>query len=256
MTAGQVGQEALREALAGLSRELATGPDPTVLLAEGNVSATLGDGTFLVKASGVQMRHAGPADFVRVDAALMLDGMGPDVDDAGWAEVVTAATSRDASGRRPSIEAPLHAVALEVCGATWVAHTHPTSVNGVLCSARPEALAVGPLFPDQVVVCGAAYCQVPYVDPGPALGHVTQQAVQDHRKAHGEWPRVLLLENHGLVALGSSAAEAMAISRMMIKSADVLHAANTNGGPRYLSPEVAGRLAGRDDEKARRALLA
>ena len=66
----------------------------------------------------------------------------------------------------------------------------------------------------------------------------------------------MLLANHGIVALGSTAAEVAAITAMAVKGAAIRSGTLAAGGPAFLGGEQAARLFGRPDEQARRKGLA
>ncbi len=58
--------------LVPLSNGLGRPENDYVILGEGNTSAAVGDGTFWVKASGSELRTAGPEQFVHVDLERVL----------------------------------------------------------------------------------------------------------------------------------------------------------------------------------------
>jgi rhamnose utilization protein RhaD (predicted bifunctional aldolase and dehydrogenase) len=246
-----VGARTTRDELTELSRCLGATESDLVLFAEGNASAATSADRLLVKSSGMSMAALDSDDLVEVAYEPILEHLDRPMSDADW----TALVGSTGVGRgRPSIEVPVHAVAIGLCGAAWVAHTHPTAVNAFLCSANPEALT-RPLFPDQVVVCGPRYPLVPYTDPGQALGHAFRKAVERHRRDAGEWPKAVLLGNHGLVAIGQSAAEVHAITLMMCKAARIAAGASAAGGVAGLREADVARLDRREDELFRRHLL-
>ena len=156
---------------------------------------------------------------------------------------------------RPSVEALLHVVCVVDAGATTVAHTHPESVNALLCSDRAEVLAGPPIFPDQVVVMGRRGLLIPYSDPGVVLARVVRARLAEHA---GEWgmPRVIYLRNHGLVVLVSSPAQALQLTEMADKVSRVLAAALALGNVVPMTDESAERIDTRDDEQVRRTALA
>lgn len=238
-----------------LARALGAPPRAYAILGEGNVSACDDGTTFLVKASGAAMAAAEPSSFVRVDVGhvLALVHAPPDGDEA-VATVLGAARVGGATGR-PSVETGMHAVLLAEAGARWVAHTHPTPITALLCSARADALVAGTLFPDQVVVCGPHPLFLPYVDPGIPLARALSAALDAHRDAFGATPKAVYLQNHGFVALGRTAGEVLAITDMAVKAARVLAVTLTCGGPRYLAPDAVRRIAGRSDEHYRQRAL-
>ena len=104
------------------------------------------------------------------------DSQAGDADVARYFDEVAAE-----QGMRPSVEALLHVVCVVDAGATTVAHTHPESVNALLCSDRAEVLAGPPIFPDQVVVMGRRGLLIPYSDPGVVLARGYVPGLQNMR---------------------------------------------------------------------------
>ncbi len=101
------------------------------------------------------------------------------------------------------------------------ATTHATAINALTCSkAFPEAFA-GRLFPMRSS-CGPAPVIVSYTDPGIPLAREIKRRIDAYQDAYGERPRVILMQNHGLVALGHSAEQVENITAMMVKTARVL----------------------------------
>lgn len=252
--------ESVRERLVDFSHELGRPDRAWALLAEGNTSIRLpdaGDGhaAMLVKASGASMARAAPDDFVRLDLAPVLalvDGTGGG--DREVAAIFEAAASAEA-GKRPSVEAILHAVCLDLPGVLAVGHTHPVPVNALLCSTGAEALVGGALFPDQIVVLGTNPLLVPYIDPGLQLARVVRTMLREHLAATGRVPKVVYLRNHGMFALGGSEAEVLQITEMAVKVAEVVIGTLAAGGPVYLSDEAVARIDTRPDEVLRRTAL-
>jgi ribulose-5-phosphate 4-epimerase/fuculose-1-phosphate aldolase len=75
-------------------------------------------------------------------------------------------------------------------------------------------------------------------------------------ETHGAPPKVILLENHGPVALGSSDTEVMNTLLMLDKWARILLGAFQAGGPRFLPETVSDRIDNRPDEHYRRTQIA
>jgi rhamnose utilization protein RhaD (predicted bifunctional aldolase and dehydrogenase) len=240
--------------LVALSRALGHPDADYAILGEGNTSLRIGEDRFLVKASGFSLATANRESFVelRLGSVLALLDAPPESDQE---LAVALAASRVSDGPQPSVEAPLHAVALTAGGATVVGHTHPTAVNAILCSRRPEAILAGPLFPDQVVVCGRHPLLVPYVDPGVPLAAEIRGRLQRHIDEHGAPPKTIYLQNHGLIALGASDGEVLQITQMADKVARLLLGSFAAGGPQPLSPEAASRIESRPDEHHRQTIL-
>jgi len=248
-------EDILRE-LIELSRELGQPELDYCILGEGNTSAHADDSSFWVKVSGAELARADASSFVRVEMGRVLALLeGPDLSDQAIQEALEAAKLDPAAPGRPSVETVLHAACLALAGVRFVGHTHPTAVNALTCSVAFEACA-GRLFPDEVVLCGPASLRVPYTDPGLPLARAVQSRLAGYLEQYGEPPRVILLQNHGLFALGKSAREVAAITAMAVKAARVLLGTYAAGGPHFLSPQAVARIHTRPDEAYRRGKLA
>lgn len=250
------GDGGLLEELVGLSRSLGDPARDLVILGEGNTSVRLDDGSFFVKASGTSLANAKAEGFVRMDFGRTLALLDlEDPSDGELGEALMAARSEDKGTLRPSIEAVMHALCLTEGGATFVGHTHPTSVNAVLCSDRAWMLSAGAIFPDQIVVLGRHPLHVPYADVGLPLARALRDGLRTHVEHVGVPPKTVYLQNHGLVALASSAGGVEGITAMADKHARIMAGALAAGGPVFLTPEQADSLDTRPDEEYRRRVL-
>jgi NAD(P)-dependent dehydrogenase (short-subunit alcohol dehydrogenase family)/rhamnose utilization protein RhaD (predicted bifunctional aldolase and dehydrogenase) len=203
----------LRE-LVEISRRYGT--DEFALAGGGNTSCK-DDETLAVKASGAALRTIGEDDFVllrRADLAAVLDRTYDPDPFRREAEVkrdLLAARRDPERGGRPSVEASLH----DMVRRRYVVHTHPFAVNALLC-ARDGAAAARRLFGDAALL-------VPASDPGYTLAKRMEEALSGWRKSHRSDPSVILMQNHGLVVAGDTAAEIHATtSEVMAKVASVL----------------------------------
>ena len=238
--------------LVALSRRIGRPENDYVVLAEGNTSVRLNDGTFLVKASGARLHEIDAADFVQLRLAPLLAAVRDDAP-RDVRRLFRSARVEPSGTGEPSIETFVHVVALG-SGARFVVHTHPTTLTGLLCSdAAEEILLAGPIFPDEAVVCGPEPLFVPYFEPGLELARALAPRLQGYVDRTGALPRTILLANHGLVALGGSPAEVEAVTTMAVKAARVRAAALLAGGLRPLPEESVSDLVGRTDEVERRA---
>jgi rhamnose utilization protein RhaD (predicted bifunctional aldolase and dehydrogenase) len=238
-----------------LSHQLGREDRKLAILGEGNTSARTSADTFIVKASGSNLATLAPTGVTecRFDALVsLLDTRG--LADAAVDERLLAARV-DSASKKPSVEAMFHAWLLTLPGVKFVGHTHPVAVNKILCTKHARAFATKRLCPDEIVCCGAEFVLVPYVDPGLKLAQAIRRAVLAYVKRLGRAPRVILLENHGLIALGGTPEAVMAATLMAVKAAEIYAGAVTLGSPRFLSPAVAARIAGRPDELYREKML-
>jgi rhamnose utilization protein RhaD (predicted bifunctional aldolase and dehydrogenase) len=245
--------EELLSQLLDLSRHLGNPTLDYAILGEGNTSARASAGTFWVKASGAELRTIDASGFVQVrfEPVLALLEAGTLTDDEVKAGLEAARTDPQAV-RRPSVETVLHALALQLEGVNFIGHTHPTMVNAVLCSGCVEQALAGRLFPDEIVYCGPAPVYIPYTDPGLPLARAVRQAIRDYVFEWDQNPKVILMQNHGLIALGKTAAEVKNITAMAVKTARVLIGAYALGGPHFMTPEAVNRIHSRPDELYRR----
>lgn len=227
-----------------------------VILGEGNTSARISNETFFVKASGTQLSMISTSGFVEVKAATVLDMLkGPALTDEQIKEKLKAAMVDPQSPYLPSVETVLHAYLLGIPGVNFIGHTHPVSVNSILCAKGCSDIVKGRLFPDEIVCCGIAPVYVEYTDPGVPLARRLREGVEDYMKKYGIRPKAILMQNHGLVAIGSTAKEVESITAMWDKTAKILAGTFRFGGPNYLTEDNVNRLCTRPDEEQRKKLI-
>ncbi len=246
---------AIGERLIDLSRNLGQEQRGLAILGEGNVSADCFDGTFLVKASGSSLASLEVGDLSRVRFEPILALLERETVSHEEVQHELSASLVEPGHKKPSVETFFHAACLTEGGARWVAHTHAVAINQILCSARGAQPFLGHIFPDAIVVCGKVPAVVPYVDPGFALASAVLAELRRYRRVHHQSPRLLLMENHGAIALGQSAREALAITLMAAKWATLLHGTYALDGPRFLSAVDVERIDSRSDEHYRRRAL-
>ena len=180
---------------------------------EGNVSGRDGD-SFWIKASGTSLDTLKKEDLV----ACHLNGV--------------PFSAKD----KPSMEVLFHAWIYDNYEAVnFVAHTHPTNTNKILCSGSCHDFAEHRLFPDQVVRNGRKSCLVPYATPGRLLRDEIKKQVGYFVEEEGFFPKLILLENHGIITTGSSYKDCVASSLMCEKSAEIFVGARSLGQIQYLT---------------------
>lgn len=238
--------------LVELSRYLGDPSRGFAILGEGNTSARIDEDSFYVKASGVSMCNVGPDGFVAVSiskvTALLDDAS------AGDAEVTAVfqqATLPGAEGRRPSVEAVLHAILLQIPEFAFVGHTHPAYTNMLLCSRKAEEAVSGRIFPDQIVSMRHKSVYVPYTDPGLPLAREVRRRLHRFIEEEGVLPSAIMMQNHGFIAMGPNPKAVASCTEMAEKSSRILVGAYTLGGPNFLPPEQVDRIFTRPDEAYR-----
>lgn len=242
-----------------LTRALGEPRRDLVILAEGNTSQRLTDGRLAVKASGSRMAEVTAADFVVVDidplAELCRDPAATQAD----LSAALDAGKVDGRRRRGSIEALVH-VGVHAVGAppgagAFVGHTHPTDVVGILASVQAETAWSRWVYSDEAVVIGRPL-YVPYASPGIELGRVFHAALRERVEQTGELPALVLLGNHGIVAIAPTTAGVEAVSAMAVKGARVRSVAYAAGGWAPIADDSITKFFARADIAERRRLLA
>ena len=222
------------------------------ILGEGNTSARLDEGTFYVKASGQHLGSITPSGFCAVYFSRILPAFDrPELTDSDVKKMLLDCKVEDDSPIMPSVETFLHAYLLTLPNVNFVGHTHPTAINAILCSVQAREAISGRLFPDEIVCCGVSPCYVEYTDPGIPLAIHLKMRVEEFFEEYGEYPKVILMENHGFIALGKTPKDVRTITAMYEKTARILIGTYTFGGPRFLTPENVSRIHTRPDEHYR-----
>ena len=131
-------------------------------------------------------------------------------------------------GHAPSSEFLLHLSLYQARGdANAVVHSHP--VHASVCAVA--ALEVPPLLDELVVLVGGAVQVSDYALPGSAdLGAKACEALGERKAA--------LLRNHGLVAVGCDIDEALELTELVERAAQVFILSRSLGRAKLLAPEV------------------
>ena len=198
-----------------LAREIA---DYTIC-GEGNVSVRVDQNTFLIKASGTSLHTLSEEDLTLCN----ING-----------------EQIELSHKKPSIETSFHAWIMKTFpDINFIAHTHPPHTTKVLCT-EPSILydfAEHRWFPDQIVRNGIKSCMVPYAPPGEAILKLVEKHVTKFVDKEGYFPKLILLQNHGIISASSSMKDCAASSLMCEKSAEIFVGAHNLGGVHFLTPQ-------------------
>ena len=247
-------QEALK-ALLDLSHELGQEARGMAILGEGNTSTRRDAVSFWVKASGTNLGTLHPEQVVACSFKDVLAMM--EREKMTDAEVNQALLDCrvDPEALKPSVEALFHGYLLSLPEVNFVGHVHSIAVNQILCSPRAREFAEKRIFPDEIVCCGAESVLVPYTDPGLVLAQSIRDHTRDYIKHAGTYPRLILLENHGIIAPGKSYQAVCAALLMAEKTAQIWAGAAALGGPIFMKAEQVQRIAQRPDEHYRQRAL-
>ena len=254
---GEIMMNAPLEELLRLSHEIGRQDRGLAILGEGNTSARISDDEFFVKASGSCLENLRSDQVTRCLSSKVLTLMesGDRTFSNEEVDEILLASRCDPDAKKPSIETMFHAWLLSLEGVDFVGHCHSEAANRILCSRRGRDFAENRIFPDEIVCCGRASVFVENCDPGLPLAHQIQGRTLEYIRVHGEAPRLILLENHGIIALGKTADAVLACTLMADKAANIFAGAAALGGPVFLPRDQIQRIAGRPDELYRQKQL-
>ncbi|MEY8252205.1 MAG: class II aldolase/adducin family protein [Colwellia sp.] len=171
----------------------------------GNTSAKTGDNNMLVKASGINLSQVTttsgyvPVDFLAIRHFLAnFDFSKLDKKQREVAANKAMQDSKLVDLGKPSIETFLHALL-----ATYTLHTHPVSVN-ILAAKKSWKEGLLGVWPDAICV--------PYHTPGIDLALAMASEMNAYVARNGHFPKVVFLQNHGLIISSSDPQEVMALT--------------------------------------------
>ena len=179
----------------------------------GNVSVRIPDSPYiLVTPSGLCKGYLKPSDIVKID----MDG-------------------RVVEGRlKPTSETPMHTEIYKARrDVNAIVHAHPPFCTGFSCAGIPLDK---PILPEAVIVLGEIG-MVDYETPGTMS--LAKKVAEAAKKCD-----VLVLKNHGSVALGENLEQAYIRTEVLEEYAKVLLVSNLLGGPKVLSGDEVRRLRG------------
>jgi len=249
--------ESILQQLVDVSRYLGDASRTYAILGEGNTSARVDDDTCYVKASGAMLGNIDARGFVEVSISKVLAILDdPAADDSSVTRVLKDALVDKNETRRPSVETMFHALLLRYPEIKFVAHTHPTYTNMLLCSNDAEAASMGRICPDHVVVMAHKSVFVPYVDPGLVLAREIRARVRRFIEEEGVLPRAIMMQGHGLIAVGDTPKAVANITDMAEKASQTIAGTYALGGPKFMTPHDIDRIYTRPDEKYREKTIA
>jgi len=197
---------------------------------EGNVSGEE-NGNITIKASGSKLSSMSTNDWVTLDS--------------GGNQLST-------NDKRPSMELSFHTYLLSFEDVNFISHTHPINCLKVLCGHNSNSFAKYRLFPDQIIFNGVKSCLIPYAKPGDNLTQEIKVYVESFIEIEGYFPKLILLENHGIIACGKTIDDCIITTEICEKSAEIF---NGTKNLRTLSEYDIKDLVNDDKEKYRKNLL-
>lgn len=187
------------EALVALSNHY--GSQTEYVIAGGGNTSWKNEGTLWVKSSGQALADIRLEGFVRMNRrALGALWTRPFSADAAQREQqvlesLMAARIPGEEAKRPSVETLLH----DLLPFPFVVHTHPTLINALTCGREGKS-AFDRLFAGEAV-------WIPLTDPGYILSKAVKEALEEFEKRNKTVPRIIFLQNHGIVVAGETPEE-------------------------------------------------
>jgi len=200
---------------------------------EGNISSCIND-VVVIKSSGARL------DGLSVDDLVAFDFSGVQLSNFN---------------RKGSMELSFHMFLLGFSGIDFVSHTHPTNTLKILCSSLSNEFSKKRLFPDQVIFNGKESCLVPYAKPGLELTEKIKDCVTTFMDVNECLPKLILLENHGIISCGKSVGECTITNDICEKSAEIFIGLNKPNNCTYLTNSQINELVLDKNEKYRKNLL-
>jgi len=205
---------------------------PYTICGEGNVSARVDENTFLIKASGTSLHTLSEEDLTLCN---------------------TNGVQIELLHKKPSIETSFHAWIMKTFSeVNYIAHTHPPHTTQILCSTSPYSFANYRWFPDQIVRNGVKSCLVPYAPPGEAILKLVEKNVSDFVNKEGYFPKLILLQNHGIITASASQKDCASSTLMCEKSAEIFIGAKLLGGVKFLTKQEVDAVHNCPNENYRR----
>lgn len=167
------------------------GRDTDWVIAGGGNSSVKNDEVLLIKASGFALADVTPESFVAIDRNVfgkVWSKEYPRESAAREEEALRDLMESRLAGEvlRPSVETGMH----DAFPQRLVLHTHPTLVNGLICSRNGKEAAED-LFGDRLL-------WIPSINPGYVLGKKVREEILRYQQDFGSYPEIVFMENHGL----------------------------------------------------------
>lgn len=219
--------------LIDLSHAIGQHPSRMALWHEGACAMKISGGGLAVSRRGAHLAALTAGDVVRMDLEktaelILLDT----VSEETIAEVQSAPGAAS-----PSLDAILFAWLLSLDENKFAVHVQPVEVNQILGSPRARQFAERRTVAHEVPARGVASALMPYADPGLPLAKEVKRKLALWRDRYKVVPKLLFIQNHGMIVLGNSREEILLTTELTVKSAQVFIGAALMGGPAFLTPD-------------------
>lgn len=226
------------ELLLALGRRLGNHPLQLTLGTEGSCAVKVDAATFLVSRSGAKLATLAAEDLISVrfaEARALLEKETLPEDGLG-------SCLEDEDAPAPSSDTLIYAHLFGLEGIALAGHVQPVEVNQIISSPRARQFADRRTIAEEVIACGGSSILVPYCDAGLPLAREVVKKTMLWRDRNKKTPRLVLLQNHGMMVLGEEIEPVLDVAERTVKSARVFVGSAMMGGPVFLSPNHVAHL--------------
>jgi len=219
-----------------LGRMLGKHPGRLVLAEEGALGARVSETRIVVTRRGANLGELETGDLLHYDLARLSEviAMEPVLP-----EDIAGAQLHASPGVEAHEDLTLFACLLALDPALrYATHVHPVIVDQITASPRARQFADRRTVHNEVLALGPASLLVNYTDPGMLLTREIQKKLILWRDRNKSVPRVILVQNHGVILLGGSSAGLQRMIEALIKYAELFAGASLLGGPVFLTPQA------------------
>jgi ribulose-5-phosphate 4-epimerase/fuculose-1-phosphate aldolase len=219
-----------------LGQSLGGHPARLVLAEEGSLASRVTDNRIAVTRRGAHLRELQAADLIQLDQQRMNEVI---AHDPVLPEDLAAALFHAEPGAEPHEDASLFAWLLALDPAVRIGvHIHPVIVDQITASPRARQFADRRTVHNEVLALGSASLLVNYADPGLGLTREIQKKMILWRDRNKSVPRVILVQNHGVIMLGETGLALLRSIDALLKYAELFAGASLLGGPVFLTPQA------------------
>jgi len=219
-----------------LSRSLGRHPARLILAEEGSLASRITDTRVAVTRRGAHLAELQAADFVHFDLQRLNEVMAVET---VLPEDIAGARLHGEDGAEPHEDLTLFAWLLALDPSVQVAvHIHPVIVDQIIASPRARQFADRRTVHNEVLALGSASLLVNYADPGIGLTREIQKKMILWRDRNKSVPRVILVQNHGVILLGETGLGLLRSIDALLKYAELFAGASLLGGPVFLTPQA------------------
>ncbi len=228
----------MSSALIHLAHHLGNHPKKLALWTEGSVAMKCQEGKMYTNTAGSTLATLKEEDVVEMNLAKLQEIVTCAELDPNQMQAAKSFPSQP----NPTINALLFAELLGFDGINFVAHTQPSPINQITASPRARQFSDRRHLPHEVFATGQASVMVPLVPLGLPLAKEMKKRIALWKDRYREVPKIILIQSHGMIALGNTPEDVIKITEMATKCAEVFIGASLLGGPEFLKPLLVAQI--------------